>query len=61
MMPNAGEYMNILTRKIKDKGYSLPEFCDKNLISLRTYRRWEKPDHVSHEKLKQMIEDDSND
>ena len=52
--------MNILTRKIKDKGYSLPEFCDKNLISLRTYRRWEKPDHVSHEKLKQMIEDDSN-
>ena len=40
--------MNILTRKIRNKGYSLLEFCDGELISLRTYRRWEKEDHDKH-------------
>lgn len=40
--------MNILTRKIRNKGYSLEEFCDGELISLRTYRRWEKEDHDKH-------------
>lgn len=47
--------MNKLTRKIRDNGYSLQEFCDNNLMSLRTYRRWEKEDHKSHWLLVGMV------
>tara|TARA_R110000803_G_scaffold95395_5_gene163421 strand:- start:18788 stop:18988 length:201 start_codon:yes stop_codon:yes gene_type:complete len=47
--------MNILTKKIKNKGYSLDEFCDANLISLRTYRRWEKEDNKNHNLLVGMV------
>ena len=43
--------MNILTRKIRNKGYTLVQFCDANLISLRTYRRWEKDSHVMNARL----------
>jgi hypothetical protein len=43
--------MNILTRKIRNKGYSLQEFCDLHLMSLRTYRRWEKEDIKYHSGL----------
>jgi hypothetical protein len=46
MMTNKGVYMNILTRKIRRKNYTLLEFCDYALISLRTYRRWEKEGHA---------------
>ena len=48
--------MNILTKKIKNKGYSLTEFCDARLISLRTYRRWEKEDHKLHNMLCMWID-----
>jgi hypothetical protein len=47
--------MNILTKKIRNAGYSLTEFCDHNLISLRTYRRWEKEDHKNHKLLLDMV------
>ena len=47
--------MNILTKKIRNAGYSLTEFCDHNLISLRTYRRWEKEDNKSHWLLIGMV------
>ena len=43
--------MNILTKMIRDKGYTLVQFCDASLISLRTYRRWEKNSHAMHERL----------
>jgi len=43
--------MNKLTRKIRDKGYSLDEFCKANSISLRTYRRHEKENHPKHADL----------
>ena len=33
--------MNKTTHAIRKKGYSLAEFCELNLISLRTYRRYE--------------------
>lgn len=48
--------MNILTRKIKNEGYSLSEFCENNLISLRTYRRWEKEENKNHNLLVAMVE-----
>lgn len=37
--------MNKLTRKIKGKGYSLPEFCKVIGFSLRWYREHEKQDN----------------
>lgn len=43
--------MNVLTKKIRNKGYTLTEFCDAHLISLRSYRRYEDEAHVSHEWL----------
>ena len=51
MMQMTGVLMNILTRKIKDKGYSLTEFCDNHRISLRSYRTYEKEDHKLHNML----------
>jgi hypothetical protein len=47
--------MNALTKKIRNAGCSLTEFCDHNLISLRTYRRWEKEDHKNHKLLLDMV------
>ena len=47
--------MNILTKKIKNKGYSLTEFCDANLMSLRTYRRYEKESNANHAMLNRLI------
>ena len=49
--------MNKLTRKIKDKGYSLPEFCFAHGISLRTYRSYENTSNKNHEKLNKWIND----
>jgi len=43
--------MNKLTRNIKNKGYSLSEFCREVGISLRTYRTYEKEDHKYHTML----------
>jgi hypothetical protein len=43
--------MNILTRKIRRKNYTLLEFCDHAVISLRTYRRWEKEGHAMNVRL----------
>lgn len=47
--------MNKLTRDIKDKGYSLTEFCREANISLRTYRTYEKEDHKLHNALLVLI------
>jgi hypothetical protein len=47
--------MNVLTKKIRNAGYSLTEFCDNNLISLRTYRRWEKEGNKNHTLLLDMV------
>jgi len=43
--------MNKLTRKIRNKGYNLNEFCKLLDIALRTYRAREKPSHPKHETL----------
>jgi len=57
-MTNKGVYkkMNILTRKIRNKGYSLLEFCEVYYISLRTYRRYEKADNDNHEVLVDWVD-----
>ena len=60
MMTNKGVYMNILTRKIRNKGYTLTEFCDANLISLRSYRRWEKEGHQMNVWLSNKINELEN-
>lgn len=43
--------MNTLTRKIKNKGYSLSEFLIVIGFSLRWYREHEKPGAGKHEFL----------
>ncbi len=48
--------MNVLTRKIRNKGYSLDEFCKLQDIALRTYRRRERESHPKHETLANQIE-----
>jgi hypothetical protein len=48
--------MNTTTRKIRNKGYTLKEFCDKWQISLRTYRRWEKLDSQFNSVLNEWID-----
>tara|TARA_R110000851_G_scaffold160243_2_gene303483 strand:- start:1557 stop:1721 length:165 start_codon:yes stop_codon:yes gene_type:complete len=52
--------MNVLTKKIKNKGYSLTEFCDENLISLRTYRRWENESNKNYKVLNRLIDELEN-
>ena len=47
--------MNVLTRKIRTKGYSLNEFCKIHDIALRTYRRREDESHPKHEMLVNQI------
>jgi hypothetical protein len=47
--------MNKLTRKIKDKGYSLPEFCKEIGYSLRWYRDHEKKDNKQNKKIVDKI------
>jgi transcriptional regulator with XRE-family HTH domain len=49
--------MNILTKMIRNKGYTLTQFCDVSLISLRTYRRWEKNSHAMHDRLISKIDE----
>ncbi len=51
MMTNTGVYMNKLTIKRKQKGYSEDEMLSALGVSLRTYRRWEKPEHKMNEWL----------
>jgi len=43
--------MNTLTKKIKANGYKLNEFVRVIGVSLRTYRKYEKVDHVEHDWL----------
>lgn len=43
--------MNKLTRQIKNKGYTLTEFCEHIGYSLRWYRTHEKPDSSKHDVL----------
>lgn len=52
--------MNVLTRKIKDKGYSLGEFCKLHDFVIRTYRRHEKPSHPKHETLVSQVNELEN-
>ncbi len=47
--------MNVLTRKIRNKGYSLNEFCKLQDIALRTYRRREDEGHSKHEVLVNQV------
>ena len=49
--------MNKTTNAIRKKGYALKEFCDKHLIAIRTYRRYEKPVHAMHETLNRWIDE----
>ena len=49
--------MNILTRKIRTKGYSLLEFCEVYDIALRTYRAREKESHPKHGLLVEQIDE----
>lgn len=49
--------MNILTRKIRNKGYSLLEFCELHYISLRSYRRYEDSGHDRHGKLVKWVDE----
>ena len=52
--------MNVLTRKIRNKGYSLAEFCKLHDIALRTYRRREHESHVKHQELVSQVEELEN-
>ena len=47
--------MNRLTRQIKDKGYSLPEFCKVIGFSLRWYRTHERKDNKQNAKIRDAI------
>lgn len=46
----------MLTRKIRNKGYSLDEFCKLHDIALRTYRRREDETHPKHQALVNQVE-----
>lgn len=48
--------MNLATKKLKDKGYTIKEFCDFHLISLRTYRRYELTDSKKYNWLHEAID-----
>ena len=49
--------MNPLTRKIRNKGYTLLEFCEAIGFSLRWYRTHEWSSGKKHVELKQMIDE----
>lgn len=49
--------MNKLTRKIRDKGYALPEFLKIIGYSLRWYRTHEKEGAAKYEYLRGLIDD----
>tara|TARA_R110000765_G_scaffold283346_1_gene380363 strand:+ start:430 stop:594 length:165 start_codon:yes stop_codon:yes gene_type:complete len=48
--------MNPLTRKIRNKGYTLLEFCEAIGFSLRWYRTHEIKGAARHDKLNRMID-----
>jgi len=47
--------MNRLTRQIKDKGYSLQEFCKVIGFSLRWYRTHESKDNKQNALIRDAI------
>ena len=49
--------MNVLTRKIRNKGYSLDQFCKLHDIALRTYRRREHESHAKHQELVGQVDE----
>lgn len=49
--------MNKQTQLIKAKGYTLNEFLRRTGISLRTYRRYEKPDSRFNDMLNRLIDE----
>ena len=49
--------MNKLTRRIKDKGYSLPEFCKEIGFSLRWYRQHENKTNKQNELIVTKIDE----
>lgn len=51
-----GFIVNATTHKIKMKGYTLTEFLEVVSISLRTYRRYEKPDSKFNGYLHSLID-----
>ena len=52
--------MNKLTRKIRNKGYTLPEFCESIGFSLRWFRTHEASDTPQHDKIVEHIEQMEN-
>ena len=52
--------MNVLTQKIKAKGYSLVEGLEAIGISLSTYRRWEHDNNANNKFLACIIDDLEN-
>lgn len=52
-----GVLMNKLTRKIRNKGYTLLEFCEVINYSLRWYRTHTNKDNKQNELIKQKIEE----
>jgi hypothetical protein len=48
--------MNPLTRKIRNKGYTLKQFCEKIGYSLRWYRTHEIKGASRHDELNNMID-----
>lgn len=52
-----GVLMNKLTRKIRNKGYTLSEFCEVIDYSLRWYRTHANKDNKQNELIKQKIEE----
>jgi len=48
--------MNPLTRKIRDKGYTLKQFCEKIGFSLRWYRTHAAKGAARHDELNNMID-----
>lgn len=49
--------MNKLTRRIRNKGYTLAEFLEKIGMSLRWYRMHEKEDSPKHHILVNKVDD----
>jgi hypothetical protein len=47
--------LNKLTRKIRNKGYTLLEFCKLMDICLRTYRTHEHKEGENHDKIVKFI------
>ena len=60
IMQITGVLMNALTRKIRDKGYTLLEFCEIIGYSLRWYREHAVKDNKQNRKIIDEIDELEN-